>query len=204
MKPALFVAAGCGLVLVGAVWAGHVISTPDGVPAWEPPPPAIAAMQPPAPPRPRPPPIVRDESLAPRRDAPPRRELNAARGDRPEFDSADRDLANANASNDSIRAAYGLFERCVKYEPENKRCQESLALAGKRQASMPPDPVRPKEISVKEPLREHRSLATDAAGAIKRRERGAPLRTLSPDLQNARKSDAVMEPRVRRATEKPN
>lgn len=131
MRTGLLVAGGCLGLLTGALVLSHVISTPDPVKLEELPAPTVTAVVPVAPP----PPVVQ-RAVAP--PPPPPEGMQ-----RPEFDAADATLANPNASNGSVRDALGLFQRCVQYEPTNKRCVASLQTAQARAAALPPDPVPP-------------------------------------------------------------
>ncbi len=128
MRTALLVTGGCVGLLAGALLLSHVISTPDPVVLEDltPPPPMVAPA-----PVVAPKPVVVERAAPP----PPPPELQ-----RPEFDAADAELANANASASSLRDAYGLFQRCVRYEPSNARCTASLQRAQARVAALPPEP----------------------------------------------------------------
>lgn len=129
MRTALFIAGGCVGMLAGALLLSHVISTPDPVVLEDLTPPApVAVPEPVVAPRP----MVVERAAPP--PPPPAQEMQ-----RPEFDAADAVLANANASASSVRDAYGLFQRCVQYEPSNARCTASLQRAQARVAALPPE-----------------------------------------------------------------
>jgi hypothetical protein len=152
MRAGLFVAGGCLGLLAGALVLSHHISTPEPVTLAEPLAPAPAVAAPVA----APPVVV---NRAPPPPPPPPEGLQ-----RPEFDAADATLANPNASNGSVRDALGLFQRCVQYEPANKRCVASLQTAQARAAALPPDPEPvvvddPKFRAVGETLNRKRDLA---------------------------------------------
>jgi len=114
-------------MLAGALLLSHVISTPDPV--------VIEDLAPP-PPVVMPAPVVAPKPVVVERAAPP----PPAEMQRPEFDAADEVLANSNASASSLHDAYGLFQRCVQYEPSNTRCAASLQRAQARVAALPPEP----------------------------------------------------------------
>jgi len=128
MRTPLFIAGGCVGLLVGAMLLSHVISTPDPV--------VIEDLAPPPPMQPVPAPVVAPQPVIVERAAPP----PPQQMQRPEFDDADEVLANVKASAASLRDAYGLFQRCLQYEPSNTRCAASLQKAQARVAALPPEP----------------------------------------------------------------
>lgn len=119
-------------LLAGALLLSHFISTPEPVTLVEPAAPPVPTVAPVAPA-----PKVVERAAPP---TPTGMQL-------PEFDAADAVLANPNASNDSVRDALGLFQRCVQYEPANTRCVKSLQQAQTRVAALPPDPAPPQLVA---------------------------------------------------------
>ncbi len=132
----LLVAIGCLAVLAGSLWFSHAVSTP--APMSSPADAPVAELIVPTPPpslhriRPR----HLDNPMV--RPAP-----RATATQRPEFDEADADIAHPRSSRSSVQSAYELFERCMKFEPENERCKTSRNNAQARLTLMPPDEQRP-------------------------------------------------------------